>query len=255
MVLRGLDDVTTRLVCGYNPCHSAKKAARSSYEQQRRYFITKEKDCTCPRRRFRDDLVNQLILWRKQGERLIVCMDVNEDIYRQSIGKALTDTEDLDMTEAVGSFTGKTVGPTFFRGNKPIDGVWVTSDIVITGACVMPSGYGIGDHRLFVVDFLTSSLVGHDPPKIVRAAARRLNTQIPSAERMYVHKFEDLIIEHKIVERVGQANNKATSKASLKIKLDVIDKEQQDYMLNAEKKLQKNQVWTNSFLSRVDKMD
>ena len=46
------------------------------------------------------------------------------------------------------------------------DGVWVTSDVVIIGACVMPAGYGIGDHRLFVLDFLTSSLIGHDPPKV-----------------------------------------------------------------------------------------
>ena len=60
------------------------------------------------------------------------------------------------MGEAVGDFTGKKVGATFFRGKKPIDGVWTTADIVITGACVMPAGFGIGDHRLFVLDFLTS---------------------------------------------------------------------------------------------------
>ena len=89
MVLRGSDRVTTRFVCGYNPCHSAKKATRSSYQQQRRYFITQEKDRTCPRKRFRNDLVNQLVLWRKQSDRLIVCMDVNEDIYLKSTGKAL----------------------------------------------------------------------------------------------------------------------------------------------------------------------
>ena len=82
-------------------------------------------------------------------------MDVNEDIYLKSIGKALVETDDLDMIEAVGNFTGRKIGATFFRGTKPIDGVWVTSDVVITGACEMPAGYGIGDHRLFVVDFLT----------------------------------------------------------------------------------------------------
>ena len=62
MVLRGSDGVTTRFVCGYNPCHSAKKATRSSYQQQRRYFITQGKHRTCPQKWFRDDLVKQLIL-------------------------------------------------------------------------------------------------------------------------------------------------------------------------------------------------
>ena len=85
------------------------------------------------------------------------------------------------MIEAVVNYTGKKIGATFFRGTKPIDGVWVTSDVVIIGACVMPAGCGIGDHRLFVLEFLTSSLIGHDPPKIVRAAARRLNANILSA--------------------------------------------------------------------------
>ena len=86
------------------------------------------------------------------------------------------------MIEAVGNYTGKKIGATFFRGRKPIDGVWITSDVVIIGGCVMLAGYGIGDHRLFVLDCITLSLIGHDPPKIVRSAARRLNTNIPSGE-------------------------------------------------------------------------
>ena len=150
----------------------------------------KEKDRTCPRTRFKKDLLAQLRKWREQGDRLKVCMDVNEDIYRKSIGKALTMSEDIQMIEAVGNYTGKKIGATFFRGTKPIDGVWVTSDVVIIGACVMPAGYGIGDHRLFVLDFLTSSLMGNEPPKIVRAAARRLNTNIPSSELYYINRLE-----------------------------------------------------------------
>ena len=80
-------------------------------------------------------------------------MDVNEDIYRKRIGKALTMSEDLQMIEAVGNYTGKKIGATFFRGTNPIDGVWVTSDVVIIGACVMPAGYEIGDHRLLCWTF------------------------------------------------------------------------------------------------------
>ena len=45
-----------------------------------------------------------------------------------------------------------------------------------------------------MLDFLTSSLIGHDPPKIVRAAARRLNTNIPSDELYYINRLEELIM-------------------------------------------------------------
>ena len=110
-----------------------------------------------------------------------------------------------------------------FIGTKPIDGVWVTSGVVIIRACVMTAGYGIEDHRIFVLDLLTSSLIGHDPPKRVRAAARRLNTNTPSGELYYINRLEELITNHKIVEKVGQAHDKSTSKASLKINLDKID--------------------------------
>ena len=63
MVIRGDDGINMKVVCRYNPCSSPKKASRSSYQQQRRYFITKEKDRTCPRKRFREDLVKQPKTW------------------------------------------------------------------------------------------------------------------------------------------------------------------------------------------------
>ena len=76
------------------------------------------------------------------------------------MGKALTKVDGLGMKEIVGAFTGRKQGATFFRGTALIDGVWATPYIVVTGACVMPAGYDMGDHQLFIVDFLTSSLVG-----------------------------------------------------------------------------------------------
>ena len=110
-------------MCSYTSCASFKKAIRSSYQQNRRYLLKKEKDTTCPRPRFKEDLLLQLTKWRQDGERLIVCMDVNKDIYRNSIGKALVKTDGLNMIEAVGNYTGQQLGATFFRGSKPIDGV------------------------------------------------------------------------------------------------------------------------------------
>ncbi len=65
----------------------------------------------------------QLLLWRQDGDKLIVCLDANEDIYCKSIGKALMDINGLAMKEVVGEFTHQCVGATFFRGSKPIDGV------------------------------------------------------------------------------------------------------------------------------------
>ncbi len=109
---------------------------------------------------------------------MIVCLDANKHIYKKLIGKVLTDIEGLAMKEVVGKFTGTPIGSTFFRGFKPINGIWATSDITVCNAAIMPAGYGVGDHHLFVIDFSMMDIIGKSPPRIVRPASRRLNTKI-----------------------------------------------------------------------------
>ena len=232
-------EVRTRVVCGYNPCGNDKTNSGTVYQQQRRYWITKRRSLVCPRVKFREDLVKQLQKWRADGDRLVVCLDANENIYRKSIGKALTSVDGLAMREVVGEFTGKKIGPTFFRGKKPIDGVWATSDIQVTGACIMPAGYGIGDHRLFIVDFLGSSLLGTNLKKIVRPQARRLNCKLGKAVEKYNKRLEQQILRHRLVERTGRIYLSGAVGADAKDQLDVIDAESKAYMRNAEKRCRK----------------
>jgi hypothetical protein len=64
--------------------------------------------------------VAQLKRWREQGDKLIICLDANEDVYRKSIRKALTSIDGLAMQEVVGKFTGRRIGPTYFRRRSPV---------------------------------------------------------------------------------------------------------------------------------------
>ena len=59
-------------------------------------------------------------------------MDANEDIYKKSLGKSITTRYGLNMNEVVGTFTGKKIGATFFRGSKLIDSVRATPDIIVS---------------------------------------------------------------------------------------------------------------------------
>ena len=94
-------------------------------------------------------------------------MDHNKHAINGLLGKELADEEGLDLHEAIVPHMGTSPGATFFRGSKPINGMWVLSDLKISNACVMPFGYGIGDHRAFILDIAIESLVGVDPVKIV----------------------------------------------------------------------------------------
>ena len=157
------------------------------------------------------------------------------------------------MQEVVGAFTGKKLGATFFRGTKPIDAVWATPDVVVVGACVMPAGCGVGDHRLFVIDFLTSSLVGTTPPRIVRAAARRLNTNIEPAAEKYTDDIDKLTIRHRVIGRVGRAHETSKTKQELKSKLDKIHVETKQYMKGAKKRCRRIKSGRIPFLPELSR--
>ena len=101
------------------------------------------------------------------------------------MGQALVDPDGLGLCKVMLHHTEIHTGATFFRGSKPIDGLWVTSDIDISNVCVMPFGYGVGDHHLFVLDVTIESLIGTRPPKIVRPASQRLNSNIPYCAEAY----------------------------------------------------------------------
>ena len=236
MTFRGDGDITTRVVCGYMPNYVKKANSNSSYQQQRRCLINKFGDRTCPRTRLRNDLLKQLKEWRDEGDKIILGMDANEHIYKKGLGKMLA--KELGMLEVVGEFTGKKIGATYFRNqsNKPIDAIWATPDVTVVGACIMPVGYGVGDHRMFIVDFLTSSLVGSNPPSIVRSQARRLNTKIPGTEEKYLKVLEELVCKHDIVGRLISVTKSGAPAPVMKIGVDKIDKSVTACMVKAEKK-------------------
>jgi hypothetical protein len=79
-------------------------------------------------------------------------MDHNEHVINGPIGKELGDKDALDLQEAVVQHTGQSSGATFFRGSRPIDGMWVSSNLYISNACVMPLGYSVGNYRAFILD-------------------------------------------------------------------------------------------------------
>ena len=78
---------------------------------------------------------------------LFVSIQMETYIKRNWEKNYIEQTSELDMIEFVGNFTGRKVGVAFFRGKDPMDGVWAAPDLAITGACVMPVGYGIRDWR------------------------------------------------------------------------------------------------------------
>ena len=158
----------THIITAYNPCKNKNVNSGTSYQQQRQYFITKKKDLTCPLILFHKHLVRQIKQWQASGNRIILFIDYNENVTNGPIEKELGDKDGLDLREAIVQYTGKSPGATFFCGSKQINGMWVSSDLDVSNACIMPFGYRVGNHRAFVLDVLLESLKGIDPVKIIQ---------------------------------------------------------------------------------------
>jgi hypothetical protein len=157
-------------------------------------------------------------------------------IYKKFIGLSLTSVEGLNMQEAIGKFTGKKIGPTFFRESKPIDGVCATSNLIVTHACIMPIGFGVDNHHMYIIDFQESSMVGAAPFRVQRFISRRLNTKVSKeGTQKYVERLEVNIAKHCLIEKLGILHTQY-SKRRPQQELNKLDQQSRDFMLSLEKK-------------------
>jgi hypothetical protein len=127
-------------------------------------------------------------------------MDHNKQVYNGMLGKALSDSDGLNLQEVILKQTRAPTGAMFFRGLQPIDGLWASDNLDISNACVMLFGYGVGNHRAFILDIPLQSLVGVNPVQIVRLASQRLTSRLPGCCKAYVRSLEENIIQHRLIE-------------------------------------------------------
>ena len=124
--MQGKENTMLQIVAGYRPCEST--GVSSTYQQQQRFFRGYN-DNRDPRKAFYDDLFQEVSQWKQDGEKIIICLDANEDIQT---------CETEAFFRAVGmkeyiltSHTGRTPPATQNRNTKrePIDGLWVTQGL------------------------------------------------------------------------------------------------------------------------------
>jgi hypothetical protein len=195
----------------------------------------KRKDLTCPLILFCKHLIKLIQQWHADGDRIVLFMHYNEHTIDGHLGKALADTDGPDLCKAIKLHTGTSPGATFFWGSWPIDGLWVFKDLDISNACVMPFGFGVGDHRAFILDIPLKSLVGANPVKIVRPVSRRLNSRLPKCSKAYIESLERNIVKHWQLECLYNAHTGVYSAEETARRVIAIDEEGKSYMQHAEK--------------------
>ena len=107
---------------------------------------------------FEDDLVTVLEQWRVRGDRIILMMDANNNVFNGRLTKLLKDK--LEMCEAVHRQVPGQGPNTHVDGSVPIDGIWYTLDLTLEKASYLPFDLQLGDHRPVMAEFTEESVLG-----------------------------------------------------------------------------------------------
>jgi hypothetical protein len=103
---------------------------------------------------------------------------------------------------------------------------------------MMPFSFGVGDHRMIIVDVTQQSFYGKERSQVVRASARRLQCKIDRSVQTYgkilIHSFQ----RENLFDRLDKEYAKASYLPTVEVtnKLIGIDKMATQLMIAAEKK-------------------
>jgi hypothetical protein len=98
----------------------------------------------------------------------------------------------------------------------------------------MPAGFGMGNHRMFMINFQEESLVGKELVWVQQFAGRRLNTKVLSwAAEKYVKQLKESIGQHRLVKRLLSLY---TRYKHIQRALNKLDRQSRELMIHVEKK-------------------
>ena len=138
-LLEGTHRHRTHIIPCYNVERSKPEGLQTVYQQHLRYMEHKDIWDIEPRDLFRLDLLAQLKTWVSQGDRIILTMDANDHVLRGRLGRNLVDPANgLGLEEKSHEVWGDEELNTWIDSSEPIDGVWVSTSLEVTGLKILP---------------------------------------------------------------------------------------------------------------------
>jgi hypothetical protein len=198
----GSGDKKTRIVMAYQPSGSrSSNSTRTTVQEQHEQYFEAHGDLRPARTKFYEQLIAQLIVWKHSNTDIILLGDFNENVYSGRIAKCLS-LPDLMLTKQCLQCTGMHIPPTFRDGTALIDAIFATSGIECIIACILPHKGGVGDHRYFILDFTSSSIIGTKFSNIVHCSTRKLHCKLTCLVQSYNAELDMLCNRHRMYQRI-----------------------------------------------------
>ena len=179
------------VVSAYRPCGPG-QGVETVWAQHKDYLITVGRQDEDPRQAFVDDLIGAIEEWTSWGCEIILGIDANDDVSVDSPSSISFLFRQAGLQEAILQRHQQAPPATQVdnRSNKPIDGIFVTSGVVVKAGGYYGFYEGIeSDHRALWIDIdLKSTLGGHSPTP--KHSARKLTSKNRAVRRKYIRLAE-----------------------------------------------------------------
>ena len=233
---------STRVISAYVPCRSKASSTSSSqrretvYNQHRRYF-RQFGDKRCPRTIMVEHLAEQIALWKRDGDEIVLFVDANSDVYDGILARRLAQ-DDVRMKDVCEELLGHRSPNSHQSGSLPISGIFTTQGVACSAVFESAHGFGLGDHRLFAIDIDLTSLIESDFPQVVRQPGRKLQAKKYRRRRQYNASLRKNFARHNLTAKYRallQQRHLLTTE-ELQAKLDQLDRIESELMICAESK-------------------
>ncbi len=180
---------------------SSSNLAGTMVQEQHKQYFKAQGNLRSARSIFFEQLIAQLVVWKMMDSDIILLGDFNENVYTGQIAKRLAQA-DLNFSEQCLGCTGMHILPTFRDGVMPINAVYATAGIECVNVHILPHKGGIGDHRCFIIDFNSSSVIRTRFQNIIQCTSRWLHCKLTWLVQTYNRKLDLLCNQHKMYERI-----------------------------------------------------
>ena len=227
----GKQQYKTRVVTVYSPASSGKGAA-TVYTQQLSHL------CEDPVKIFYRDLARSILKWQDEGEQLILMGDWNEDIQSPNIQRWMSL---FGLVEAVTEIHEGRAPATYHRGKRPIDGIFVSPNLIPERAGYLPFGMLPGDHRGIWMDIESKYFYGHTMADTPIAEARRLKMNDPRVVSKYLKDLHAAFQHYNLYSRIRRLQRSIHGQLTedQMEEYEEIDKIREECMMQAEARCRK----------------
>ena len=231
------------IICCYQVCNQTidKVGPKTAFAQQWTILRDQGIEHPNPRRQFIKDLDKLLKSLTSQNHSIVLAGDFNE-----SIGD---DPNALDaiiikynLTDAVNHLHGSHEIPTYSRGTKRLDYIFLSHDLLpaISQSGILPFDSIIpSDHRPIFVDLDTRKCFGGEISPLMCPPSRRLLSKHKTSREDYVEDLFHSMERHNIFKRMEKLCKVKKSTTKSNDLAEAIDRDMTRLMLHSEKQFQK----------------